>query len=456
MNYNDDRVFQAIQQIRQPEAIEPILTQTWKHWLGKQPQAIEFTDTLTYYRPFDRARIVAEAKVITDNETPSTVMHLFFNVFAKSADAIRQLEGSYERAIPPSAVLPVFLIDEWQTVVWTLPHAPSLHELNNLLNPEYFCRLLIPAKDLPSQISDYPAPQIFRYVPFKRAILTWSSPVYNRRYFVKLCLETDFSRVVGNFQQMYAAAKHLNFIVPKPIAVDESSHSFSMTAINGEQFTSIMCQTQPQSFAEVGKVLAQLHQADVQPERIWTPEKELKTFYSAMSEVKLALPCLTQSLDRAIAKLSQTAQNISFLTNHPIHGNLFGDQILYSVNQIGIVDWDTLSLGDPHYDIGRLIAHFIYLAGQKRLAIQEVKSCIAQLLESYEQSISWTIDLYCLTWQITTQLLLRGKISSLRKLSSGWQEDLKFVVAEAEWLIEGCSEYISLPALNQQTLSIIQ
>jgi hypothetical protein len=65
---------------------------------------------LLQYRPFDRARIIVFAKVIADNAT----------------EAIRQLERGYEQAIPPNAVLPVFSIDDWQTVVWTIPHAPNL------------------------------------------------------------------------------------------------------------------------------------------------------------------------------------------------------------------------------------------------------------------------------------------------------------------------------------------
>jgi hypothetical protein len=448
MNYNKDKVFQAIQQIRKPEAIELILTQAWKHWLGKQPQAIQVKSTLTYYRPFDQARIVAEARVISDNETESTLIHLFFHVFAEAADAVQQLEQGYEQAIPPSAVLPVFLIDDWQTVVWTIPHAPCLHELTDLLQPEYFCRSLISLSDLPSAPKDCLSPQLFRYVPFKRAILTWESPCTNRRYFVKVCIKAEFSRVVRNFRQMYAAAKHLSFVVPQPVAVDAVSCTFSMTALTGEQFTTLMYQTKPKSFAKVGRVLGQLHQVDLNPETVWTPEKELHTLYRAMHEVKLALPYLTTSINRAIAQIIATKKQIKFRTNHLIHGNLFGDQILYSSKQIGIVDWDTLSLGDPHYDVGRLIAHFIYLAGREGLAVKKVRSCITALLQSYEQSISWTLDQNCLTWHISSQLLLRGKISSLRKLPLGWQEDLQFVVAEAEWLIEGCSEYIFLPALN--------
>lgn len=454
MNYTSDPVFQSIEQIRTYSAIEPILKEVWSHWLGKQAQSIRVKPILTYYRPFDEARIVAEVTAISEGETDPVLLHLFFHVFAEPAAARQELEWGYQQAIPPNAVLPVFPISDWQTVVWTLPHAPSLKELSKLLNPDYFCPLLIAPQDLPAAIEECPPPQLFRYVPFKRAILTWQNPATDRAYFIKLCQETEFSRVVNNFHQIHVAAKDLSFVVPQPVAFDPTSRTFSMTALSGEQFTKVMCQTDPQSFMGVGRVLAELHHADLHPETRWTPEKEIRTCDRAMQEVKLALPHLSKSLDRAISQLTAAARDISFSTNHPIHANLFGDQILYSRDRIGIVDWDTLALGDPHYDIGRLIAHFVYLAGREQLGRRSVRTCVGALLQGYEAASDWKLDRHCLTWHIATQLLLRGKISSLRKLPLGWQEHLEFVVAEAEWLIEGCSEYVSLPSLNRYALSM--
>jgi hypothetical protein len=454
MNYAADPVFQAIQQIRNPAAIEPILMQTWEHWLNKKPQSIKVTPTLSYYRPFDCARIVADVAVIEDNGAEPIILHVFFNAFANKDMMRQQVEQGYELAIPPGAVLPVFAIEDWQTVVWSLPHAPCLPELTSLLQPEYFCPLLISPEDLPAEPEDYPAPQLFRYVPFKRAILTWDSPRTAQRYFIKLCSEQEFPSVVNHFQQIYDQSKQLSFAVPEPIAAHAESRTFSMRALAGEQFTTVMRQTQPEPFVQIGCVLAELHHANLHPTAIWTSLKELKTLGTAMADVKLALPHLSSSIDKAIAQLTETAQQIVFPAGYPIHANLFGDQILYGCDRIGMVDWDTLSLGDPHYDVGRLIAHFIYLAGRENLAPRAVKTCIEALLQGYAADPKGEIDLICLNWHVSTQLLLRGKISSLRKLPSGWQEHLDFVVAEAEWVREGCSEYISLPALTQQTVAV--
>jgi hypothetical protein len=199
MNYTTDLVFQSVQKIFTPTAIEPVLSQSWEHWLGTKPQSISVAPTLTYYRPFELARIVAQVTVITEDDAEPNLLHIFFNVLADGDRMRQQVEQGYELAVPPNVALPVFTIADWQTVVWTLPHAPCLPELISLLQPEYFCPLLISPEDLPVDCKDYPPPQLFRYVPFKRAILTWESPRTHRRYFIKLCKELEFSRVVENF-----------------------------------------------------------------------------------------------------------------------------------------------------------------------------------------------------------------------------------------------------------------
>jgi hypothetical protein len=450
MNYHDDPVFQAVQQINDPAAVAAVLSSTWHHWLGQTPQSIEVKPALTYYRPFDSARIVAEVTAIMAEQTEPITFHIFFHSFADPDKVRQQVEQGYELAIPPDAVLPVFAIDEWQTVVWTLPHAPCLPELTELLQPTNFCPLLIDPEDLPTNAADYPAPQLFRYVPFKRAILTWDAPTGDQHYFVKLCKELEFSQVVTNFQQIYAQSAQLSFRVPEPIAADPISRTFSMRALTGQQFTQIMCQAQPQpeAFSRVGQVLAELHHANLHPTTVWTAAKELNTFNTAMAEVKLALPHLSRSIDWLSVQLAEIAGQIKFPSSYPIHANLFGDQILYSSEQIGMVDWDTLALGDPHYDLGRLIAHYLYLVRRNHLPAETVKTSITALLASYESAITWQLDRTCLTWHITMQILLRGKISSLRKLPYDWQGHLEFVVAEAEWLLSGCSQYVTLPPLS--------
>ena len=314
MSYIDDRVFQVIQKIRTSSSLEEVISQAWRNWSGNQLQGVEINPLLINYKPFERARIVAEATIFLEDAVEPIKLNLFFHIFANPNVARQEAETIEKGDLFPCQGPPVFLVPDWQTVVWTLPNAPNLTELAQLLQPEKFAQLLLPSADLQSGTEKLSAPKLIRYVPLKRAILTWEHPRTRRRYFAKL----------------------------------------------------------------------------------------------------------------------------------------FGDQILYSADGIGIVDWDALSLGDPLYDIGRLLAHLLYLAGREGIPPTRVSACAEALLRAYEEDTAQLVERKCLTWHVASQLLLRGKISSLRKLPEGWPAHLAFVVAESERLLHGQSQYLSLPAIARQ------
>ena len=378
--------------------------------------------------------------------TEPVKLDLFFHVFANPYLAIKEAKMDREQDLSlPEDRPKVFLISDWQTVVWILPNAPNLRELEQLLEPAQFCELL----NLELDRDDYPIPKLFRYVPLKRALMTWEHPQTHHRYIAKLCNDFEYPEVMGNFQQIAEIAKdnQLGFTVPQIVSSNSSCHTFLMTEVSGCQFTEVMQYAIPEPFIQVGQALAELHSSFLIPEKIWTPDKELAMLYRSLKGVSLALPELATQIDRLIDLLDNLAQKLSFIANFPIHGNLFGDQILYRADKIGIVDWDALSLGDPLYDVGRLIAHLIYLAGVEGIAAPRISACAETLIQSYEKSIGQLIDRKCLNWHIATQILLRGKTSSLRKLPEGWQDHMAFVVEESQRLLNGQSDYISSPSL---------
>jgi aminoglycoside phosphotransferase (APT) family kinase protein len=119
-----------------------------------------------------------------------------------------------------------------------------------------------------------------------------------------------------------------------------------------------------------------------------------------------------------------------------------------------MVDWDTLALGDPLYDVGRLLAHLVYLAGREEIAPPAVSACAETLLQAYEAETGQPVDRQHLAWHVAAQLLLRGKTSSLRQLPEGWQAHLAFVVGEAVRVLAGRGRYLSFPTLHTVTLEV--
>jgi hypothetical protein len=87
MSYSEDPVFQTMQRIRTPGAVEAVLAAAWHRWSGKKPRAVQVTPGYTNYKPFKRARLMAEAVVVPDaDNAPAVALNLFLHVFA-DADA---------------------------------------------------------------------------------------------------------------------------------------------------------------------------------------------------------------------------------------------------------------------------------------------------------------------------------------------------------------------------------
>jgi hypothetical protein len=445
MSYANDAIFQTVQQIRTPLAVQEVFSKAWRQWAGKKPQEVRIEPGQTNYKPFRRARVMAKAFVLPANDQPEVKLNLFFHVFTGADAARKEIRSKIRHAkdLLPCDGPPVFLVPQWRTVVWTLPNAPKLRKLFHLMDAKNFRLLTANTTSEPLIGHDSP-PKLLRYVPRKRAILTWQHPDTFCRYYAKIFNKKDGSRAARNFKQIDEAHKRgeLVFAVPRIVSYNPTCRTLLMTEVKGRPFTELMHRPLPGHFARLGPILANLHSSYVQPERTWTPNKELGVLTWHMQDFKIAVPRLSEQLDAVIARLYAVSERLAFMQNAPIHGNLFGDQILYSSDGIGIVDWDSLSMGDPLYDVGRLIAHLIYIAGREGISPTTVSACAEVLFRSYEEQTTQSIDPECLSWHVATQLLLRGKISSLRKLPEEWQEHLAFVITEAEHVLDGRSRFL--------------
>ncbi len=443
MTYRQDPIYQTVRWLGtrkgspQAQTFADSFAKIWSEWARVQAQDVGVRLGLVNYKPFERARVMADVTFVPGRLGSSpTTLNLFLSIYADPETARGELKlcsgddllGCYG---PP--------VDR-NIVAWTLPNAPNLRELHDLLNPASFQAFLSRSPDLSIHRSSVPAPTLIRYVPLKRAILTWDCPGDGARYYLKLIDGPASAAAALNLRELHARALHgeLNFAVPKPVHYSPDLHTMIMGAVPGRSFTAVMSECRPEPFADVGRALASLHRLPAVPMTVWSADKELADLRRHLEGVKRALPKLGKRLDAIVARLG-SFPSLSELSYVPIHGNLFGDQILYDAasprRRVGIVDWDAWSFGDPHFDLGRLIAHFLYVARLERLPEAGVTACVEALLRGYGKARGSTINREALRWHVATALLLRAKISSLRKLRPGWPRHVELMTAEAERIL---------------------
>ncbi len=430
MTYLDDPVFQAVRTLRDPARCGPILDRALPAWRPGSASDIGIRVHYLNYKPFERARLALSA---VGDETAELV----FEVGAKP-----RADG----AADPSG----FAVAELGARGWALNDAPRLDAVSILRDPDALRRIAGPALGLgpgPVEVD------LLRYVPRKRAILTIARHDRPGRLYAKVARPQDADALAACFLSVDRIARTgaFAFRAPEVVAFLTDLQTVFMSEVPGQPFTDIIGRADTAPFAAVGTALASLHRSRLRPEGEWTIERQLDDLRRHLAGMGRALPWLAGRIDVLVARLSALAPEPLEGESRPIHGNLFGDQILWDGAEVGIVDWDRLAWGDPLYDLGRLLAHQIYETALNSGSPDAARACANAFIQAYGRAADCRIDQSRLAWHVAVELLLRAKISALRPLSADWPEHCARAVAECERLVDGRSDFAALPALCQSS-----
>ncbi|MCH8151807.1 MAG: aminoglycoside phosphotransferase family protein [Planctomycetes bacterium] len=428
-----DPVLAGVTSLREPSVL---LEAVRKAWLAAGEPATVCTAKVVqvHYKPYQRARLLIAVAAAEPGATePTMTQHLFVQVFRTAAQARGRIKAADAKHALQCAGPAVFLLPDQRAVAWSLPNAPRLRAAKVGLHPEKLRKLLrkLARKQglCPDVVPIRPAlPQLIRYVPRRRALFRLApvphlteAPLY-----IKVYEPRAFNRAKANLKiiNLAASQQNLDFTVPKLVVSSSRRRALVMDTVPGESFTTLVNASQTDAYERVGRAIASLHASSVDPFSSWRPVSELKALAQAMRDVKVALPHLAQEVDETLAELNQRRPRTSSDERVPLHGNLFGDQLLVANNQVGLVDWDDLSFGDPMFDLGRLLAHLRFLAIRRPQIGITVLGGLAELLAAYCSRRGADIEWRRLEWHTQVALLMRAKISGLRPLTRTWKEEL--------------------------------
>ncbi len=428
-----DPVLAGVTSLREPSVLLEAVRKAWQA-VGEPATVRTAKVVQVHYKPYKRARLVIAMAVAEPGAAePTMTQHLFVQVCRTAAHARGHLEAADARHALKCAGPAVFLLPDQRAVAWSLPNAPEFRAAKVGLRPKKLRKLLrklARKQDLcPDVVPRRPAlPQLLRYVPRCRALFRLA-PVprlTEAHLYIKVYEPRAFKRARKNLKIINRAASQqkLDFVVPRLVVSSSRRRALVMDTVPGEPFTTLVNASQTDGYGRVGRAIASLHASDIAPFVSWTPVGELKALAQAMRDVKVALPHLAQKIDETSAELNRRRPRTSSAERVPLHGNLFGDQLLVADNQVGLVDWDDLCFGDPMFDLGRLLAHLRFLAIRRVQSGNTVVSGFAELLAAYRSRRDAEIEWRRLEWQTQVALLMRAKISALRPLTTNWKEEL--------------------------------
>lgn len=435
----EDPVYRAVMALRDPEILRDSLLSAWKREGAEPGEETRFEVVLTHYKPYARARLLVLSRIPREDRPSSfRKRYLSLQVYPTLGDAKERFEGIEKKPLKCWGPA-VSLLEDHASVAWSLPNGPTLRTIRITRSGKRFRRFLIRNGLLPESFEGrVRAVKLVRYVPRRRATFRFR-PIEECGFpggYVKVYAPGRDLLPAQNLEEMGRARKSqpLGFRPPRLLVHDTVRRAVVMKRVKGRRLSDLFLDAADSLSVGVGRALAGLHASDVRPSISWSPDKEIRALRRATEDLVRALPALEDRVASVVEALETWRGRLAFPDGRPIHANLFGDQILVTRSgRIGIVDWDDLSLGDPLYDVGRLVAHLLYLAQRHAPRATAASAFLGGMLRAYRGE-GMPVDLERLTWHVGVALLMRAKISALRQLPDGWIGD---VVSSLE-LAEGC------------------
>lgn len=423
MSYVNDPVYWALRQLRGKRANEAI-ADAWTRWSGSRPVVVTAKPVWTSYRPFRKARVVLQTKIVPTDGIAREMSILFS---ARASDSAFKNELANTPALDrPRGVLPPFAIEPWRTAAWVLPHAPRPAALAQLMRKETIESMLPGAEPAPVE-----SIEVQRYVPMRRALLRFFAG--GKQYFAKTFDKAE------NYRQSAAALEYvadLPIRVPRVVALAPKMNALLMDSLPGSPLSDYLLAGPLRPLADAGSVLASFHQRSPVPDNLRSSGAELEDIEQLLlADLALARPRLAERVGNLLHTLATRLNELGEADPVAIHGSLFGDQILFDPaekHSISIVDWDDLAGGDAHFDLGRLIAHLLF---ESSMAAESNPGIRAEAFINGYRNAGGTVDTERLRWHVAAALLLRAKISLLRTLTPGWESAFDAIIDRVESML---------------------
>jgi len=417
-----------------------------------------------YHKPGRSCRVVY--RVRGRDAAGSSFEHVFWAQFSSDpARAAKQAARAPDTWPGCAPFRPLRPCPSLQASMHAFPHDPKLAHLGRLADPAFVVdRVNEHMRSFglgPGWTCRRADVHIVKYMPGARCVLRYdiglSGPEGERRS------ETFYGKTYKNATSRYvhAALRAIHaslrddepdLVVPAPIAHLDAHHTLWQAAWEGEPlhargarlgWPSVLTDGDGERLARIGRSLARLHA--VPPPAVLKPgeppEKVLGNAAGDAADILDFAPERRETLERILATLRTAAPAPCAPARRTlVHGTFKIAQVLCRGDEVAIVDFDSVALGDPLYDVAEFAASLAFLRVKDGVPAEATTRGVASFIAAYETAARRTCDRRRIAWYVVAFLL--GKIhSSLKKHAAGGTDTvLPALSILAEWLAHARGE----------------
>lgn len=224
--------------------------------------------------------------------------------------------------------------------------------------------------------------------------------------------------------------------VAEPLAYDPTSRILFQGCVEGVPLKNLIDRKEFVSYVgATARSLVAIHQTKVKLNRTITPNEAYMNLKSRAQSLMAVVPETKTKVERILDWLKRTMPCNPTDDLYLIHGDFSMSQVLVGTNQqISIIDFDDVCMGNPNTDICRFLSHLEYsvLADSKHTLLK--RQSVEEFCSQYEKAMPGVLVPKELSWYKVVDLVQRAG-RSLKFIKPGWAYRIDNYLNEAETLI---------------------
>lgn len=192
--------------------------------------------------------------------------------------------------------------------------------------------------------------KVVRYRPGKRCTLRRAAS----GDYIKVFPDDRGRRIQAEGEQLWRAAKSgaVDFLVARPLGFDEALCTYTQAEIVGEPAVDELFLPGGAALAgRLGEASASITTSGLEPSMRHDAPKEMRRTRRRADQILSFVPDLAEPMATFLTALERSNAELTPAPLRPIHGSPHPNQWLVAGPDLGLVDFDRLSLGDPELDV---------------------------------------------------------------------------------------------------------
>lgn len=375
-----------------------------------------------YYRPGQSCTLLY--RVSLRNGTDAKIKQWFFGKVFPHKRARKRFDEIVAQSGADNGVITIANEPQWQPIsfwpeldmtMWSFPHDPKMDWLSRMVDLAFIKDTVNASRAEFGFEDNWRAERVtfdrVKYMPGKRCVLRYHVEFAGPEQ--QTCKRTFYSKTYHDAKSRYHfdilraayehSRNHAAFVqIPRPIRHLEEVNTFWQEEWPGAPLIDVLHEQNWETlFPRLGLALADLHKSAM-PGLRPGPEMTdaLKTAADDAAELMFLAPQLRDEISRWMDCLT---------TQHPVlaqaeipttttHGAIRLEQMLIRGEELALIDFDALALGDPLADVAEFIASLQFLELSQELSRPRLLSATSLFSASYAQQVPWAFASSRLAW----------------------------------------------------------